>query len=195
MVNKIADHYECPIDKHLLKFIGMHLDLYYKLGFTPNMVTTLSIIVGLLTGYEIFQGNFLAAAILWVIAYYFDCVDGKLARKYNMTTNFGDMYDHFSDAFKYIVVFYALFKSSKKRTTDRQWAYIAIAVFFGILAMIHLGYQETVYDRKEESSFLNIYQILVSFDYNPRRTIQYTKYFGCGTWFLCVMFLIILWRK
>ena len=51
MVNKIADHYECPIDKHLLKFIDMHLDLYYKLGFTPNMVTTLSIIVGLLTGY------------------------------------------------------------------------------------------------------------------------------------------------
>ena len=48
---------------------------------------------------------------------------------------------------------------------------------------------------KEESSFLNIYQILVSFDDNPRRTIQYTKYLGCGNWMLCFALLIFIWRK
>ena len=195
MVNKIADHYECPLDKYLLKFIDMHLDLYYKLGFTPNMITTLNIIVGLLTSYEIFQNNYLVAAILWIVAYYFDCVDGKLARKYNMTSQFGDLYDHFADVFKYIVVFYALFYSSNKRTTDKQWLYIAIIAFMTALTVIHLGYQEYIYDKKEESSLLNIYKILVSFDDKPKKTIQYTKYFGCGTWFLSVALLIFFWCK
>ena len=94
MVNKLADHNECPSDV-----------LLYK------------IILGLLSGYEIFEGNFLVAAILWFLSYYFDCIDGKLARQYNMITPFGDLYDHVGDAFKYILVIYALFYSSKKRIT------------------------------------------------------------------------------
>ncbi len=195
MVNKIPDHCECPIDKLLLKFIDLHLDLYYNLGFTPNMVTTLGILMGLLTGYEIFHEHYLAAAIFWVIAYYFDCVDGKLARKYNMTSRFGDLYDHFGDAFKYIVVIYALFYSNEKRTTDRQWLYVAILLGLAALLVIHMGYQERIYNNNEESKFLSIYQILVAFDDNPEKTIQYTKYFGCGTWFLCFAFLIIFWCK
>ena len=196
MVNKIADHYECPIDKHIYRFIDEHLSVYNKLGFSPNMITTLSIIACIVTGYQIFQSNYFVAAIFWLIAYYFDCVDGKLARKYNMTSNFGDMYDHFSDILKYIIVFYALFYSSTKRTTDKQWIYIAIIMFISLLTLVHLGYQEYIYNKKEESSLLNIYKVIfVSFDDNPHRTIQYTKYFGSGTWIFSVLLLIIIWSK
>ena len=195
MVNKLADHYECPSDKYLCLFIDTHLDIYYKLGFTPNMITTLSILTGLVSGYEIFQGNYNAAAILWLISYYFDCVDGKLARQYDMITEFGDLYDHIGDAFKYIVVLYALFYSSKKRITDKQWLYTSIILFLLVLSFVHMGYQEKVYDKKEESSYLNVCKIFTSLDNNPRQTIQYTKYFGCGTWNLCFALLIIFWRK
>ena len=195
MVNKLEDHYECPSDKYILLFIDTHLDIYYKLGFTPNMITTLSILIGLLSGYEIFQGNYNAAAILWLISYYFDCVDGKLARQYDMVSKFGDLYDHIGDAFKYMVVLYALFYSTKKKTTNKQWLYILIILILMVLSIVHMGYQEKIYDKKEESSYLNVCKIFTSLDNNPRRTIQYTKQFGCGTWNLCFALVIIFWRK
>ena len=195
MVNKLSDHYECPSDKYIFIFIDTHLDILYKLGFTPNMITTLSILIGLLSGYEIFQGNYCAAAIFWLISYYFDCVDGKLARKYNMVTELGDLYDHIGDVFKYIIVIYALFYSSKKKTSNKQWLYIAIILILMVLSTIHLGYQERLYDKKEESSYLNICKQITLLDKNPHRTIQYTKYVGCGNWNLCFALLIFFWRK
>ena len=195
MVNKLADHYECPSDKYLCKFIDNHLHIYYELGFTPNMVTSLSILVGLLTGYEILQGNYSAAAILWLISYYFDCVDGKLARRYNMVTQIGDLYDHIGDAFKYVVVIYSLFYSTKKRTTDKQWLYLAIILILMVLSFVHMGYQERVYDKKDESEYLNMCKIFTLLDNDPHRTIQYTKYLGCGNWMLCFALLIFIWRK
>jgi phosphatidylglycerophosphate synthase len=195
MVNKLADHYECPSDKYLCKFIDNHLHIYYNFGFTPNMVTTLSILVGLLTAYEILQGNYGAASILWLMSYYFDCVDGKLARRYNMVTQFGDLYDHIGDAFKYFVVIYSLFYSTKKRTTDKQWLYLAIILILMVLSFVHMGYQERVYDKKDESEYLNICKIFTLLDNDPHRTIQYTKYLGCGNWMLCFALLIFIWRK
>lgn len=195
MVNKLADQYECPVDIHIFKFIDTQLELYHMLGFSPNMITTLSIIFGLLAGYEIFQGNFFIAALFWLIGYYFDCVDGKLARQYNMVSVFGDLYDHIGDAFKYFFVLYALFYSSNKKTTDKQWFYMTLILIIMIFQFIHMGYQEKVYDKKEESGYLNICKIFTAWDNDHHRTIQYTKYFGCGTWNLCFALMIFFWRK
>jgi len=195
MVNKLADHNECPLDLLLYKLINTQLPFLYMFGFTPNMITTLSIIFGLLSGYEIFQGNFFIAALLWLLAYYFDCIDGKLARQYNMITPFGDLYDHIGDMFKYFMVLYALFYSSKKKTTNKQWLYVAIILFLLLLSFCHMGYQEKVYDKKEESSYLNMCSIFTFWDNNPHKTIQYTKHFGCGTWNVCFALMIFFWRK
>ena len=195
MVNKLADHNECPSDVLLYKIIDKQLPIYYNLGFTPNMITTISIILGLLSGYEIFEGNFLVAAILWFLSYYFDCIDGKLARQYNMITPFGDLYDHVGDAFKYILVIYALFYSSKKRITDKQWLYIAIILILLLISFVHMGYQEKIYDKKEESNYLNVCRLFTAWDDNPERTIQYTKYLGCGNWNICFAIMIFFWRK
>jgi phosphatidylglycerophosphate synthase len=195
MVNKLEDHHECPLDIYLFKFIDQHLHLYYKLGLTPNMVTSLALFFGLFAAYQIIQGNYIIAAVSWIISYYLDCVDGKLARKYNMITKFGDYYDHFCDLTKYIVVFIALFYSKSKRTTDRQWFLFFIVLLLAFMSCVHLGYQECLYNKKEESSFLNIYRAIVSFDSKPEKTIQYTRHFGCATWILCVALLIIFWHK
>jgi phosphatidylglycerophosphate synthase len=195
MVNKLADEHECPLDIHMYNFINTHLHLYHKLGFTPNIVTTFSILFGLFSAQQIGAGHFELAAALLLIAYYLDCVDGKLARKYNMITKFGDYYDHAGDLLKIIVIILALFLSNKKTTTDKQWMYINLLLLLAIIQVLHLGYQEIIYDKKEESSMLNLWRKLVEKDKNPKETIQYTKYFGCGTWYLCFALLIIFWRK
>ena len=35
------------------------------------------------------------------VGYFFDCMDGHFARKYNMVTEFGDMYDYITDLSKF----------------------------------------------------------------------------------------------
>lgn len=196
MVNKLADQYECPVDKYILSFIDTHIRFYRKMGFTPNMLTTFSILAAILTVYEIFKGNFAIAAFLWLVAYYFDCADGKFARKYNMVTKIGDLYDHFGDIFKYVIVIYALFYSSKRKITKKQWWFLFIILFLTLLSFIHLGYQERIYDKKEESVYLHfLSNILTFWDKHPHTTIQVTKHFGCGTLQLGIALIIFFWRK
>ena len=195
MVNKLADAHECPLDVKLYKFIDKHLYLYHLGGFTPNMVTTLSIFFGLFSAQQIGKGHFTLAAALLLIAYYLDCVDGKLAREYNMVTKFGDVYDHVGDLLKIIAIVAALFLGNTTKPTTKQWIYIQILLLLAIIQCVHLGYQEIIYNKQDESCVLKMWSSLVKCDKNPTKTIHYTKYFGCGTWYLCFAVLIIIWRK
>lgn len=196
MVNKLSEKHECPFDVHLNRFIDTHLHLYYKLGFSPNMVTTLSILFGILSAYQILIGQMILAAISMLVAYYLDCVDGKLARKYNMISKFGDYYDHFGDFFKIFIIIYALIKSNKSsKLTDHQWMFIIMLSTIMMVQCVHMGYQETIYDKKHESSFLNVFRQIVMFDAFPHKTIQITKYCGCGSLMVCFAILIIFWHK
>ncbi len=190
MVNKIDQIYECPCDIYLLNFIDTHLDYYKKLGFTPNMITTISIIFGLLSMYNIFKDNHAIAAILLLIAYYFDCVDGKLARKYNMQTVVGDYYDHFGDVFKIVIIIYALYKTNPMKFNKIKFLLMILI----LLMIIHLGYQETIYDFNE-SPTLDFAKSIVKRDKTPHNTIQYTKFFGCGTFVLILSLIVLTWEN
>ena len=190
MVNKIPDTYECPFDIVLLKFIDTHLEFYKDLNFTPNMITTIGIIFGGLSAYNILKGNFKTSALLLLIAYYFDCVDGKLARKYNMATTFGDYYDHFGDIFKILIILYALYKVNKEKYIDIQ--YLIYASF--LLCMMHLGYQEAIYN-SNESPTLKIFRNIAKKDKKPEETIKLTRFFGCGTLIIMLCFIILFWKS
>ena len=190
MVNKIDQIYECPCDIYLLNFIDTHLDYYKKLNFTPNMITTISIIFGLLSMYNIFKANHKIAACLLLIAYYFDCVDGKLARKYNMQTVIGDYYDHFGDVFKIVIIIYALYKTNPMKFNKIKFLLMILI----LLMILHLGYQETIYDFNE-SPTLDFAKSIVKQDKNPHKTIQLTKFFGCGTFVLILSIIVLTWEN
>ena len=194
MVNKLSEHHECPVDSFIFNIIDKQLYIFHKLGMTPNTLTTISIIFGFLSAYQILQGRLCLAAIFWIIAYYFDCADGKFARKYNMISKFGDLYDHLGDLAKVIAVLFALFYSNKKGTTSKQWFFITILIVLGILQIIHMGYQESIYNKKDESPYLNIVRKLFVNEEKAETIICYTRYFGCGTWYVFFAILILLWR-
>jgi phosphatidylserine synthase len=199
MVNKLKDIYENPADLWIYERVDEHMHIYKKLHFSPNILTTISLSIGLFSAYQILQGNLIIAAILWMISYYFDCADGKFARKYNMVTKFGDIYDHASDGIKTLAVLYALIKTTIKRgkkliLNNKQWLYIGLILLLAILMFINLGYQECIYNTNE-SLILGFCRLLVFFDKNPHKSIQYTKYFGCGTFNLCTALIIIFWNK
>jgi CDP-diacylglycerol--serine O-phosphatidyltransferase len=82
-----------------------------------NLVTFANISAGLIAMYFIQQGNFFVAIVLAWIAGAFDIIDGKIARKYNLSCEFGIQIDSFADFISFVVMpsfllFYALQKGS-----------------------------------------------------------------------------------
>ena len=69
-----------------------------------NIVTFFNIAAGILAIYFITHGEFFGAALFAWIAGAFDIIDGKIARKYNLSTEFGVQLDSFGDFLSFVIV-------------------------------------------------------------------------------------------
>lgn len=69
-----------------------------------NMFTFVNITAGLLAVYFITQENFFLAIILAWIGGAFDIFDGKIARKFNLSNEFGIQLDSFADFISFVLV-------------------------------------------------------------------------------------------
>jgi len=82
-----------------------------KFLFTPqsqfnlaNLITFSNITAGLMATYFITQNNFFVAIILAWVGGAFDIFDGKVARKYNLSNEFGVQLDSFADFLSFVLV-------------------------------------------------------------------------------------------
>lgn len=62
-----------------------------------NIATFFNIACGVFAIYFLTHDNFFAAAIFAWLAGGFDIIDGKIARKYNLSTEFGIQLDSYAD--------------------------------------------------------------------------------------------------
>jgi CDP-diacylglycerol--serine O-phosphatidyltransferase len=69
-----------------------------------NLFTFVNITAGLLAVYFITQNNFFIAIILAWIGGAFDIFDGKIARKYKLSNEFGVQLDSFADFLSFVLV-------------------------------------------------------------------------------------------
>ena len=69
-----------------------------------NLFTFVNIAAGLMATYFITQNNFIVAIILAWIGGAFDIFDGKIARKYNLSNEFGIQLDSFADFLSFVLV-------------------------------------------------------------------------------------------
>lgn len=69
-----------------------------------NLFTFVNITAGLMATYFITQNNFTVAIILAWIGGAFDIFDGKIARKYNLSNEFGIQLDSFADFLSFVLV-------------------------------------------------------------------------------------------
>lgn len=91
------------------------MDLYNKDNRfnIANLVTYLNVALGITAIYFIVKGDFFTAIVLAWFAGACDIIDGKLARKYKLSTEFGIQLDSFADFLSFVVMppfllFYAL---------------------------------------------------------------------------------------
>lgn len=69
-----------------------------------NLFTFVNITAGLMATYFITQNNFFTAIILAWIGGAFDIFDGKIARKYKLSNEFGVQLDSFADFLSFVLV-------------------------------------------------------------------------------------------
>lgn len=174
--NKLPRHLDNPIDLWICD-LGLQLDPYFvKMNMTPNKLTTISGIFGLLTVYCLYKKIKYWPGILFMIAYMFDCFDGLYARKHNMTSKFGAYYDVIKDLSVMGLVSYVLYKRHKM-----------YALYFTLVLYMcgpHLGCQEQHYrinnPGKMHSDLLSLCTLMCPFK-DVEHIMQYTRYTGTGT--------------
>ncbi|MCD6258360.1 MAG: CDP-alcohol phosphatidyltransferase family protein [Helicobacteraceae bacterium] len=123
-----------------------------KFLFTPashfnlaNMFTFVNITAGLLATYFITQNNFFLAIILAWIGGAFDIFDGKIARKYKLSNEFGVQLDSFADFLSFVLVpvfliFQAVYTTSFEGISLIFVALVSIYyVISGLRRLIHFN--------------------------------------------------------
>ncbi len=68
-------------------------DLFTKLGFTPNRITFLGLLITLGVAYLIIRGQLVAAGFLYIAGAGADAVDGTMARRMGIRNAFGAFWD------------------------------------------------------------------------------------------------------
>jgi phosphatidylglycerophosphate synthase len=185
---KIDTSIENPIDDAIIKYICEPVSTILRSTsekITPNMITSVGMIIGLLCILAIYKGYYKTGFILYWICYIFDCLDGYYARKYNMITRFGDFFDHFRDVFVNIVVIALIFKRIKSPLHRDVYIITLIIIFIGMLS--HFGAQELNSKTLEHNECLKMLTPLCK---HPEY-IEYTRYTGNGTFILGISIFIL----
>ena len=173
-MRKIPRELENPIDNLLIDLADMVSPWFKRIHATPNHITTLSILASVLSVHLFQSSSYTLAGMISFVSYFFDCLDGHFARKYDMVTDIGDMYDHMSDMGKLALNIRTI--STKVGSGFAQH----FSVFFVLYMMctVHLSYQESYYG-KNDSKFLA--PLKGMFGGVPEKMLKYTRYVGCGT--------------
>ena len=157
-------------------------DIFYQVNLTPNIITFLSLIIGLLSSYYLQKGNYISILLLF-ISYFLDYSDGYFARKHNMVSEFGDFFDHISDVVKSAAIIYTLYTLDKKMVMD----YMPIIILLIIISCYHLSLQEKIYNKQHESKSLNI---LNNYTTLNEKNIVWTRFFNFTTLMLIINYLM-----
>lgn len=183
---KIPREWENPLDNVLIDVATfLNQKLLVPIGITPNMVTAVSLICGLAAAYSIHISSFTYGAILFFVAYFFDCVDGNLARMSGMVTKFGDAFDHISDVVKLTAVTTA-YVSNKDISYIAKWIFVSGSAILFFFMMIHFACQEAISSDPAVSPYLTLGKCYGD--------IRLTRWTGSGTFIAFQTLMILLGR-
>jgi phosphatidylglycerophosphate synthase len=191
-MKKIPDDLNDPIDVVIYDACDSVSPYFKNTNHTPNILTTYSLITGLIAAYFLYKRKIEWFVVFMLISYFFDCFDGFFARKYKMVSKFGDYYDHIKDVFILILIIVIVIK--KYRSALSLWIILFCVVFFIFTNMFHGCVQKyserKIPDKKGET--LDATQTLCK-DTND---LKWVRFFGPGM--ACVGFIGIIvyfWYK
>jgi len=101
-----------------------------------NMVTFMNIASGIFAIYFLTHGSFLFAAIFAWLGGAFDIIDGKIARKYNLSTEFGVQLDSFADFLSFVIVpcMFIYFAIIDAAQNDLNFIFVSFAFIYYVIS-------------------------------------------------------------
>lgn len=185
--NKLPESLENPLDAFLLRWSAKAMPTLYRMGQTPNLLTTYSFLCGLLSVLCLAKDQLVAFAVLYSVSYVFDCMDGQFARRYNMMSKFGDYYDHVTDITVCTLVVAVVLV--RWRHVLGSGDLVVAAVVLG-LTMAHMGCQQRHHDThspKKDTETLDGLRVLCP----CTEATHWTRYFGIGTFQVFVVVYVV----
>lgn len=184
MNNKVPEEYNNDIDTLLYSLSDDVSEHLRKLDcVTPNHITTVGLIFGLLSVVFFTRGKWAESIICLWIYYFTDCLDGLYARKYDMVTSIGDYYDHIRDWTVSGLFFFMIYKNLQSQ--NQKIIFVGMATITVLTSMIYVGCQERLGEifleyRKispeDSSPTLQFFKKLSP--ENPCEIMPYVKQFG-----------------
>ena len=128
-----------PVVRHLS---GWLTPLLLRTFLTPNLVTLLSLVLGLAAGAMFATGGY--AEGIWGAAflagnYILDNCDGEIARHRNLTSRFGHYFDSFVDWVVHAVFFAGLGYGYAVRTDNEIWLWLGLVGTLGTTINYWIG--------------------------------------------------------
>ncbi|MEG0370859.1 MAG: CDP-alcohol phosphatidyltransferase family protein [Clostridium sp.] len=100
------------LDTHGRKYFNPIIDwaaeVFLKIGFKANTITTLALILGVVTLPLILVGEYISAVIILWISGFLDAVDGSMARKTKTSSSIGTLMDITFDRIVELIIIVAL---------------------------------------------------------------------------------------
>ena len=190
-MRKIPVEIENPIDNFCINIAEVTSPFFKDLNFTPNTITTFSLITGIMSITSYIKGDYTASAFYYFSSYIFDCCDGFYARKYDMVTDFGDRYDHYKD---FLVASILLFFIVKRYLAAKGIVRFLpfLYLIFMLTQSVQVGCQERLFNRSGEPNFLNSFkQVCPVGDDDIYDFMKTVRFGGIGTGVIFVVFLIL----
>jgi phosphatidylglycerophosphate synthase len=161
------------------------VDPLYNLGMTPNMVTLISTIFTLSSIYFLHIGNKKLAVFSYIFGYLLDCVDGRMARKYNLGSDIGMAFDCVSDNISNLILF--IYILSTRPYNQQTIIFICILFFMSCMLSLSYGLNEAVsaYEASKKSE-------CISDNFYKRRVNQLKDTELTNTWYETILYSIFL---
>lgn len=121
----------------LSRYIEPIADVFIRLKITPNQISLLSLLAGILCAVLYFQTAFIIGSLLLFVSATLDLVDGSVARKINRQTDFGAVFDWITD--KYIDAFVLLGIGLSGIPIITQFIPLPPIANFGVVALAIIG--------------------------------------------------------
>lgn len=194
-MRKIPTNIENPIDNMIIDMAEPMSLIFHSMNFTPNGITTLSLIFGVFAIVGLYKGHSIFAVIMMALSYLMDCCDGYYARKYNMVTKEGDCYDHIKDVTVFSLFIYVLYKRNKQKLSRKEWIIVwSILLFFAVMSGLYFACQERYYGKEDQIPTLGCLSQLISTKEKAEKWLEILRFFGLGT-FMTVMLIFTIWLE
>lgn len=123
-VDKVINY---PLAKMIAPFL-------YKIGVIPNYITIFNILFRIFIVYKTINFPNQNVIIYYLISHFLDCLDGTLARMFNLQTPLGATLDHISDKlFWGFLVLNSIYKCRKNEIFKNILVTLSTLILIGLL--------------------------------------------------------------